>query len=392
MKAVEDQTTADSGSNDPGECPPKAKKALRISMVGVKGLPHPGGIEIAVQEVGRRLVQRGHQVNVYVRPHYTPKSSREFLGMRLVNLPSIPTKHLDAFTHAFVATLHAMWEGVDVLQLESIGFSPFAVPLRLRRIKTVVRSHGLDWQRKKWGVFAKSYLRAADCGAIYLPDATTVVSRKLQQYYENHFGRPVIYIPNGVNVSPQVAPQKILDLGLQGGDYIFFASRLVPEKGLHYLLQAYKQLRNPSKKLVIAGDANYKSPYANEMKAEANENILFLGFATGQLLQELLSWAYVYVLPSEIEGLSIGLLEAMAYGNCVLVSDIEENLEAVGDSGLSFKSGDVPDLKEKLEQLLASEDLVRQYREKAQGHVHQHYNWDRVTDQYENLYQGLIGK
>ena len=365
---------------------------MRISMIGVKGMPHPGGIESVVEQLGSRLVERGHEVTVYVRPHYTPATSAEYRGMRLIHLPSVPTKHLDAITHTFLATLHVLWSGADIAHIHSIGLSIFALLTRLRGIKTVVQSHGLDWQREKWGVMARTFLRMTDYTAVTLPDATTVVSRKMQRYYQDRFGRQVIYIPSGVSHSEKVPAQEICRLGLSGNDYILFMSRLVPEKGCHYLVQAYNQLHCPGKKLVIAGDSNYGDRYAAELKKQGNENILFLGFVRGRLLQELLSHAYLYVLPSEIEGLSLSLLDAMSCGNCVLVSDIEENLEVIEDSGFSFKSKDIQDLKSKLEHLLSREDMVRQYRDKARTHVHTHYDWERVTDQYESLYQGLIGK
>jgi glycosyltransferase involved in cell wall biosynthesis len=364
---------------------------MRIAMIGVKGVPHPGGIENVVEQLGARLIKRGHDVTVYVRPHYTPRSRTEFCGMRLIHLPSLPTKHFDAVTHTFLATAHAtMTSRMDVAHVHSIGLSPFAIPLRLRGISTVLQSHGLDWQRQKWGSLARAYLRASDRSAVLFPNATTVVSRKMQRYYESHLGRPVLYIPNGVNACSRVPPDNILRLGLRGDDYILFASRLVPEKGLHYLLDAYKAIGNPGKKLVVAGDSNYGDQYALKLKQQGNRDIMFLGFVRGRLFEELLSWAYLYVLPSDIEGLSTGLLQAMSYGNCVLVSNIEENMEVVAENGLCFDSGNVADLKAKLEFLLGRENLVKEYRLKAQEHVRRNFSWDVVADEYEKLYLRLM--
>jgi glycosyltransferase involved in cell wall biosynthesis len=367
------------------------RRPLRIAMIGVKNIPHPGGIENVVEELGTRLARMGHEVTVYVRPHYTQNIKSEYRGMHLQYFPSIPTKHFDAITHSLLSTLHAMARrNLDVAHVHSIGLSPFALPLRLRGIATVVQSHGLDWQRDKWGFLVKSYLRASDRGAVALPNVTTVVSRKLKRYYETRFHRTVTYIPNGVDSPVRKAPDEIRRLGLRGDDYILFASRLVPEKGLQYLLDAYKMIRNAGKSLVIAGDSNYGDRYAAELKRQANPDILFLGFVRGQLFEELLSSAYLYVLPSEIEGLSTGLLQAMAYGNCVLVSDIEENLEVIGESGVSFRRADVGDLREKLEFLLQRNDLVCEYRTKAQSHVQRHYSWNYVAQEYERLYYRLV--
>jgi glycosyltransferase involved in cell wall biosynthesis len=363
---------------------------MQIAMIGVKGIPHPGGIENVVEQLGTRLVGKGHEVTVYVRPHYTPRAQLEFHGMRLINLPSVATRHLDALTHTFLATAHAMSVGTDVAHVHSIGLSPFALPLRLRGIRTVVQSHGLDWQRQKWGSLAKAYLRASDRSALIFPHVTTAVSRTIQRYYEQQLGHPVLYIPNGVTARSKVLPDELLKLGLRGNDYILFASRLVPEKGLHYLLEAYKALRNPTKKLIVAGDSNYGDRYADTLKQNATDNILFLGFVTGRLLEELLSWAYLYVLPSEIEGLSTGLLEAMSYGNCVVVSNIPENLEVIENNGVPFERGQVGDLKAKLELLLGREEMVEQYRLRARKHVLRHYSWDDVADKYEKLYRHLL--
>ena len=363
---------------------------MRIAMLGVKGIPYTGGIENVVEQVGSRLAARGHKVVVYVRLHYTPRSLTEYRGMRLVHLPSVRTKHFDAITHTFLAAWHTVFSRADIAHIHSIGLSVLAPIPRMRGIKTVVQSHGLDWQREKWGPLMKTFLKMTDYSTVYLPHAATVVSRKMQRYYESKFGRRVTYIPNGVNDFAQVEPYEIYKLGLKENEYILFASRLVPEKGCHHLLRAYKELGNSTKKLVIAGDSNYGDRYAAELKRQGDENILFLGFVKGRLFQELMSCAYVYVQPSEIEGLSTALLEAMSYRNCVLVSDIEENLEVIEDRGFSFRNKDVDDLKAKLGYLLTNEDVVREYRTEAQEHVHKNYNWDDVTDQYEALYRSLV--
>lgn len=359
-------------------------------MFGIKGIPCPSGAENVAEQIGSRLVEHGHRVTVYVRPHYTPRECCEHRGMRLVHLPSIPTKNFDAITHSFLASLVSMKEKPDIVHIHSMGSALFAPISELRGIKTVVQSHGLDYQRAKWGWFARTYLRMSDYFMVAFPSATTVVSRKLQRYYFERYKRKVHYIPNGVDAFEKVMPEEIHKLGLKGNDYILFAARLVPEKGCHYLVEAYKKLNNQSKKLIIAGDSSYGERYATELKKEGNENIRFIGFATGRLLKELYSNAYFFVLPSEVEGLSTALLEAMSYGNCILASDIEENCEAIGGNGFTFKSKNVDDLKLRMEYLLENENVVREYQEKACVHVRSHYNWDSVVDQYEQLYYSLI--
>jgi glycosyltransferase involved in cell wall biosynthesis len=368
------------------------EKALKIAMFGIKGIPVPGGAENVVEQIGSRLVQRGHEVLVYVRPHYTSRNIKTYRGMRLVHLPSVPTKNFDAITHSFLASLACMVEKPDIVHIHATGNSIYAIIPKLRGIPTVVQSHGLDWQRAKWGKLARAYLKMTDYTTVQFPSVTTAVSRKMQRYYQEKFHQPVVYIPNGVAPSKKVNPQEILRYGLKGNDYILFAARLVPEKGCHDLIRAYRSLNSPEKKLVIAGDGSYNDPYAQTIKKNADKHILFLGFVEGRLLDELLSNAYMYVLPSEIEGLSTGLLEAMSYGNCVLVSDIEENVEAISGAGFTFKSGSCDDLAVKMQALLQDEKMVERYRDLAKRTSNEKYDWERVTDQYEALYQFLLTK
>lgn len=368
-----------------------ARQEMRVAMVGVKGIPHTGGIENVVEQIGSRLAERGHEIIVFVRPHYNLERRSEYRGMKLVSLPSINTKHIDAISHSFLSILHLITQqGVDIVHIHSMGISFLALLPGLLKKKTVVTSHGLDWQRKKWGPLAKAFLKLTDYSTVSFPDATTVVSRKLKNYYEKRFRRKVHYIPNGVDNLTKVKPKEIHKLGIQENEYILFASRLVPEKGCHYLVKAYKELKNRSKKLIIAGDSNYRDRYVTELKKYGDKNIIFLGFIRGRLLQELMSNAYIYVQPSEIEGLSTALLEAMSYGDCVVVSEIEENLEVTENCGFSFKNGDYKNLRDILEFLLKNQGIVRKARQRAKHHVLKHYNWDSVTDQYETLYKSLL--
>ena len=359
---------------------------MKISMFGIKGLPLPAGAEVVVEEISKRLVERGHEVSVYVRSHYTSKELKEYLEMKLIHLPSIPSKNLDAITHSFLSSMHVLGHKPDVLHIHSTGNSVFSLHPRAFGIPTVVTSHGLDWQRAKWGLLAKTFLRLTDYTTTYFPNAVTAVSRKMQRYYHGVSGREIAYIPNGVNPPQKFPPGEIKKLGLKGGDYILFAARFVPEKGAHYLIEAFNQLDHPKLKLVMAGDGAYGDKYAEGLKKFSSQRVIFPGFVSGQLKAELLSNAYLFVLPSEIEGLSTGLLEAMSYGNCVLVSDIEENLEVIGDAGLTFKSGSVDDLRSKLQHLVGHPLDVKKVGLKAGEIVDRQFNWDVITDMYEKLY------
>lgn len=362
---------------------------MKIAMFGIKGIPVPAGAENVAEQIGSRLVQRGHQVTVYVRPHFTPRSLTEYKGMRLVHLPSIPTKNLDAITHGFLSSLAVLASDADIVHIHATGNSIFSLLPRMCGMKTVVQSHGLDWQRAKWGRFAKLYLKLSDYSTVYFPNATTAVSQKMTNFYQTLSRKNVFYIPNGVDTCESIKPDLISKkYGLQGNDYIFFAARFVPEKGAHYLIEAFKK-NNTNKKLVLAGDGSYGDIYAEELKKSACQNIIFPGFVQGRLLQEFLSNAYLYVLPSEIEGLSTGLLEAMSYGKCVLVSDIEENYEIISDAGLTFQSKCVQSLESQLRHAFLNPELVKMYGARARRHVQSKFNWENVTDQFEDLYQAL---
>ena len=358
-------------------------------MFGLKGIPYTAGIETVVEEIGCRLADRGHEVYVFVRPHYTPAEMKTYRGMNLVHLPSINTKNLDAVSHSFVSMFGAIGLRPDVIHIHATGNSIHSLLPRAFGIPTVVTSHGLDWQRAKWGALAKTYLKFTDYTTCHFPSATTAVSRKMKAYYEGQYKKEVTYITNGANPPELLPAGQIKSMGLETGNYLFFASRLVPEKGAHYLIEAYKGL-NTTRKLVIAGDGIPGDPYAESLKKEASPKILFPGFVKGKLLKELLTNAYAYILPSEIEGLSAGLLEAMSYGKCVLVSDIEENLEAVQSHGFTFESKNVADLRDKLDFLLTHEGEVEEMGQDARLYVEKEFNWDEITTQYESLYRSLI--
>ncbi len=362
---------------------------MKIAMFGIKGIPVPAGAEVVAEQVGSRLAQRGHQVTVYVRPNYSDPKIKTYKGMRLVHLPSIPTKNLDAITHGFLASLAVIASDAEIVHIHATGSSIFALLPRLFGIKTVVQSHGLDWQRAKWGKFAKFYLRLTDYSTVHFPNATTAVSEKMTDHYQRMTPRKVLYIPNGIAKCQKAQPDLIRQYGVEGNDYLFFASRFVPEKGLHYLIEAFERL-NTNKKLILAGDGEYNSEYARKLKTYASDKIIFTGFVQGALLQELLSNAYIYILPSEIEGLSTGLLEAMNYGNCVLVSDIQENLEVIEDVGFTFKNRNVDDLEARLRYLLQNEELVKSYKIAAEKHVSKLYDWETTTDMFEKLYKQIL--
>lgn len=353
-------------------------------MLGLKGIPYPAGIENFTEEVGSRLVARGHQVTVYIRPYVQAPDLHR--GMRIRRLPSLNTKHLDALSHTCLASVDAFFADLDVVHYHALGPSVFSWLPRLRGRKTIVQVHGLDWQRAKWSMFASACLRAAEYSAIYFPHRTLAISTTLKQYLETKYGRPVDYVPTGVRTYEAREPREIREKwGLSKDSYFLFLSRLVPEKGAHYLIDAYRRL-GTDKRLVIAGPASGEDAYVARLQQSANSNVIFTGAATGTLLEELFSNAYVYVVPSEVEGLSHALLQGLSFGRCVLASDIDANVEALGECGVTFRTQDTADLQQKLQHLLDHPELVRSCAAPAQARVRAIYEWDKVVDRLEAIY------
>jgi glycosyltransferase involved in cell wall biosynthesis len=364
---------------------------MRIAMIGQKGIPATwGGIERHVEELARRLAQRGHDLTVFCRLYYTPAGSR-YHGVRLLRRPSLNTKHLDAATHVALCTLESLFRRFDVVHFHALGPSLFSALPRLRGARSVVTVHGLDWQREKWGPLASWVLKQCEGPAVRFPDRTIVVSKTLHDYFKQHHGRETVFIPNGTNLPTPRPAKNILKLGLEPGRYILFVGRLVPEKGVHYLCEAFSQIKTDLK-LALVGGSSSSQGYVDLIKRYESPRVLLLDYVFGTDLEELWSNAYLVAQPSTLEGFSIALLEALSYGRCVVVSDIPENLEVAAECAVTFPSKNVAELRARLEQLIAEPALVRTFEQKARQHVMQHYSWDTVADSTEQLYRELPGR
>jgi glycosyltransferase involved in cell wall biosynthesis len=366
---------------------------MKIAYIAIKGMPIGGGIEKYTEELGSRLVESGHEVVVYCSRHYGAKDGT-YKGIKLKTLPSFNSRSMQKLSLTLLSSFHQFIEPhVDIVHYHAIGPSIFSFMPRLIGRKTVVQSHGHEWMRAKWGGVGKTFFKLSEYAAMYFPNRITAVSNVLKDYYEGRYDRQVAYIPTGISEAQKRAPDKIRELGLTGDDYILFAARHVEEKGAHYLIDAYQQL-DTNIKLVVAGDAQHEDAYKAllQSKAAGNKNIIFPGFVQGNLLEELFSNAIIYVLPSEIEGLPISLLEAMSYGCCCVVSDIPENREALGDCGFTFKNKDVLDLKRRLEDLIGNKKILESKKKSARQRVMDNYTWDSIARDFENLYAEMLEK
>jgi len=365
-------------------------KVLRIAFIGGRGvISKYSGIETYYEEIGKRLAGMGHRVTVYCRTYFTPPG-KEHNGMQVVRLPAIQSKHLETLVHTFLSTLHVLVQPCDVVHYHALGPALFSFIPRLAGKKTVVTVQGLDWQRKKWGRIASAVLRLGERAAVSLPTQTMVVSATLQKHYLDALKAKTSYVPNGGVLRERHLPGKLFDWGLEPGKYILFLGRLSPEKGCHVLVEAYDRLETDIK-LVMAGASSYCDEYSRQLRTHASDRIKILDWVSGEALDELLTNALIFVLPSDLEGLSLALLDAMGAGLCVVASDVPENREAVEDAGFTFRRGDASDLADRLRFLIANPAVREAAGQAAKRRVREHYQWAQIAEQIERVYLEMMG-
>lgn len=379
-------------------------KRFRVAMIGHKRIPsREGGVEVVVNELANRLTEKGYAVEAYNRSGYHV-SGKEFdtgengwgkycNGIRIIIVPTFKNGKLNAICYTFLATLRALFGRYDVIHYHAEGPCIMLWLPKLFGIRVVATIHGLDWQRAKWGNFASFILKTGEKMAAKHADEVIVLSRGVQEYFARTYHRQTVFIPNGV-ARPERKPVKVIlkEYGLEKDGYILFLARLVPEKGLHYLIEAFRKL-DTDKKLVVAGGSSHSFEYIEKIKkmASRDKRVILTDFVQGRTLEELYSNAYCFVLPSDVEGMAISLLEAMSYGNCCLVSDIDENMEVVEDCAYSFHKGNVEDLRRKLQMLLEHPEKVEEMKEKSGDFICGKYNWESVVEETEKLYRKQNG-
>jgi len=375
---------------------------VKIAMIGHKRVPsREGGVEIVVEELSTRLVKNGHQVDIYnrkgknvqdKRADLKNKKIKEYKGTKIITIPTINKKGIDALVYSFFASIKASFKKYDVLHYHAEGSCAMLWIPHILKKKIVVTIHGLDWQRSKWGGFASKYIKFGEKMAVKYANEIIVLSKGVQEYFKETYGRDTIFIPNGVNKPTIRKPEIIKErYGLNKDEYILFLARIVPEKGLDYLIEAYNNL-NTDKKLVIAGGASHTNSYLDTIKEKANKNknIILTGFVQGKELDELYSNCYIYCLPSDVEGMPISLLEAMSYGKNCVVSNIEENTQVVENMATTFEKSNSEDLTKKLIDVLEGKN--RKTEKELQDYILNKYNWDEITNITQKLYYRIIGK
>lgn len=367
--------------------------SLNIALLGTRGVPASySGFETCVEQLGQRLVERGHEVTVYCRSHHITYEGSSYKGMKLVKLPTITNKYLDTLVHSFISSVHAVPQRYDIALYFIAGNSPVTWILRPFGTKTIINVDGLDWKREKWPTFAKKYIQFAEFLATKLPTEYLTDSRVVQQYYRDTYNSIPPYIPYGSDVELLPPGATLQKYGLEAGRYVLFVGRLVPENCAHHLVEAFRALPTEMK-CVIVGDAAYAEEYKAQLKAAAGDDprIIFTGYVFGKGYHELGSNASIFVESSGVGGTHPALVEAMAHGSCTVVNDTPENLETIGDAGLAYngKTGATA-LQSVLQKLLDDPALTQSFAHKAKERADTVYTWDFVTDEYERLFYAVL--
>lgn len=367
------------------------QQKLKIAMIGIKAIPARfGGFETAVDEISRGLVRLGHDVVVYNRSGMCKYPGAEYQGVRLVSLPTLKSKNFSTIVHAFLATMHVVLSQVDVVHYFTTGATLFAPIPRLAGMKIVCSVDGTDWQRDKWGAFARLYLKLSERLSVLFSHGLVADSRDVMRYYRELYGAESCLITYGMREATTEGREWLKRFGLESRDYVLFVGRLVPENNIHCLIEAFRHTKS-DKKLVIVGDDPWEKEYVRRLKSTRDSRVVFTGGVYGDGYEQLQRNAYLFVLPDEVGGTHPALVEAMGYGNCVLVNDTPSNLEVIGGAGFSYHGSEgANDLREQLQMLVDNPRIVQEYRAKASLRALTHYRWEEVIGLHVALYQRVI--
>jgi len=362
---------------------------MKIAIVGTRGIPaRYGGFETCAEELALGLVRKGHQVLVSCRRYLYPERPTSYRGVKLCYPASLPGKITDTFSHTFFSLLMVLCWNPDVILVFNSANSPLCLLPRLLRKPVIINVDGLEWKRAKWGRIAKTYYRFAEFFSCVIADQIVADARAIQDYYRKKYNRDTTFIPYGAHLFYSKTPEIIQEYGLKEKEYFFIGSRLEPENHQDLAVEAFRRTQT-NKLLVIAGGANWNSPYVRKLRQVSDERICFLGpvYKPGHI-EELHCHAYAYIHGNEVGGTNPALLKAMGCGNCILALDVPFNREVLGEAGIYF-SPSPSDLKEKLEYVLKNPRLTFSLGEKARQRVSECYQWKDVINCYEKLCQKL---
>lgn len=363
---------------------------MKIAILGSRGIHvNYGGFETLAEEISTRLTKRGHEVTVYCCKPYSEIDEKTYKGVRRVILPTIRKKSLEKPLYAFLSLLHVSFLKVDVVLMLGVSVAAFCFIPRIPGKKVVINIDGLEWQRRKWGKVASWYLRFSERIAGVAADMVITDAKWIMEYYRERYGKDSLYLAYGADIIDYPPGETLKNLGLQPEEYILFVSRFDPENNPLLVREAFDEIKNPQKKIVMVGDAPYADEYIRKVKETTNPNIIFTGYQFGDTYRELLSNAYFYIQATEIGGTHPALVEAMGAGNCVLANDVPEHREVLKNAGIFYKGR--KDLKDKMIMLMNEDAVVKEKGRLARLIVEAEYSWEKVVEGYEEMFEKMTG-
>jgi glycosyltransferase involved in cell wall biosynthesis len=362
---------------------------VRIAILGTRGVPAAyGGFETFAEELGSRLVERGHSVTVYGRAHVVPKGLRHHRGMSLRVLPTVRHKYLDTVVHTAFSVVDALWRRFDIVLICNSANAPFALAPRLVGSGVALNVDGLEWNRRKWGFAGRAYYRLCSAISVILPIELVSDAEVIADYYQRRRGRRTTFIPYGADGRVLPPGRALGGLGLDARGYILYVGRLEPENNALTVIQAHARA-DIDIPLVVVGDAPYASEYIALLRAAASRNVMFTGYVFGEGYVELQSNALLVVQATEVGGTHPALIEAMARGATIVANDVPEHREVLGDAGVYFERNDPDSLASQLLALISDEAKRNRLGAAARERARADYSWDHVTDMYVSLFEGM---
>jgi glycosyltransferase involved in cell wall biosynthesis len=362
---------------------------MKLAILGTRGIPaNYGGFETFAEQLGIRLAARGHEITVYGRKHYSTTSAATYKGVNLVVLPTIRHKYFDTVIHTLLSVLHALPRRYDAILICNAANSVFSFIPRLFGTPTLVNVDGLERKRKKWNWVGRLYYLISEWLSTFLPTAIVTDAQVIQDYYATRYKKESEMIAYGAEVARHASPERLLKFGLEPNRYALYVSRLEPENNAHMVIDAYSRVKSDMP-LAIVGGAPYADDYIARLKSTKDPRVKFLGFAFGEDYRALQQNAYCYIHATEVGGAHPALIEAMGAGNCALTFATPENVEVVGDAGVTYKSSE--ELSDYLQRVINDPAIISEYRRRAMKRVNDLYNWERITDRYEELFARLAG-
>lgn len=366
---------------------------MRLAILGTRGIPaNYGGFETFAERLATRLVARGHQVTVYCRAHYVPRELTEYRGVNLKVLPTFQHKYFDTVVHTFLSALHCINQKADqrfdAALICNAANAIFAPILRAAGTPVALNVDGLERKRKKWNILGRAYYLFSERLSTFLPNEIVTDARVIQDYYFSRYKTASTMIAYGADIERKINPHAIARWRVSPQEYFLYVSRLEPENNAHLVIDTFKKT-NTRHKLLIVGDAPYATEYKKHLQdlAAGDERIVFTGYVFGDDYRALQQNAYSYIHATEVGGTHPALIEALGFGNCVLVLATPENLEVVEDAALSYKNKD--ELSALITEIARNQELVADFRQRAVARVRKEYDWDRVTDKYEALFRKM---